>query len=364
MQFDTSLVSDWHHQLFKAAEVDFEPLRGKSLLLTGMSGFLGLPFIDFCCRFLDKRPDAFSVTALTRDKSKVAALFESLYGRHHVPFSLARVNFIECDIREVDLGFNRFDVVVHGISTPNSEKHHGAAAIDRFNLIVESTKRIIEISKAARAEKFIFLSSGAVYGRQTTPSAMDESLLSAPDVINDPEACYAEAKRVSEFLLSLEARHSGFSLCIARCFSFCGPFLSTDIHFSIMNFLVDALRNKPIMVTGDPETVRSYMYTYDLPLLMLRLIRESSGLEAVNVGSEHPIRISELAQLIQREVSPSLPVIFSNHSSESIRSASAGSVYYPNVDKLKRLIKSGEIARTDLKSAVRLIAAHYRGFVK
>src|SRR5208337_555576 len=167
-------------------------------------------------------------------------------------------------------------------------------------------------AKARGAKKFLLTSSGAVYGRQPQNlSHIPEDYLGGPDWL-DPNAAYAEGKRVSEQMCSLYARESEIDFIIARCFAFVGPHLPLDQHFAIGNFIADALAGRDIAVRGDGTPMRSYLYGADLAIwLWTMLLRESlpgSNPHVFNVGSGDAISIRDLAQVVAKELDSSLEV--------------------------------------------------------
>jgi nucleoside-diphosphate-sugar epimerase len=61
----------------------------------------------------------------------------------------------------------------------------------------------------------------------------------------------AECKRAAEQLCAIFQKKSGMECKIARCWAFCGPYLSLDEHFAIGNFIADVLAGRPIQIQGD-----------------------------------------------------------------------------------------------------------------
>ena len=84
----------------------------------------------------------------------------------------------------------------------------------------------------------------------------------------------------------------------ARLFAFFGPHLALDDHFAIGNFIRDGFRNKEILVKGNPETRRSYLYITNLIQVLIRLI-DKPDIKQLNVGSDNSISIKELAETFE-----------------------------------------------------------------
>ena len=123
------------------------------------------------------------------------------------------------------------------------------------SIILEGTKRALEYSAFCGAGRFLFISSGAVYGVQ--PSEVEHLTEEFPC---QPVTEYGKAKLEAEKLCA----QSGQNVVIARCFSFIGRYLPRDLHYAAGNFLGACEQNRPILIRGDGRTVRSYMEADDL----------------------------------------------------------------------------------------------------
>ena len=113
-------------------------------------------------------------------------------------------------------------------------------------------------------------------------------------------------------MCSTFAQDSKIDVTIARCFSFVGPHSPLNQHFAIGNFVGDALAGRNIAIRGDGTPLRSYLYGADLAIwfwtLLFRVEQSSSKLSVFNVGSGDAISILDLAQLVVRELDPSLRI--------------------------------------------------------
>ena len=132
-----------------------------------------------------------------------------------------------------------------------------------FDVNVEGTRQVLEFARQAGVRRFLFTSSGAVYGRQPADlERLPEHFPGGPDP-TDTQSIYGiagEAKRAAESLCALYARQFGLNTVMARCFTFVGPDLPLDGKFAIGNFLRDAIAGNAIGVGGDGTPYRSYLY--------------------------------------------------------------------------------------------------------
>lgn len=211
------------------------------------------------------------------------------------------------DIRTFTFPSGRFSHVIHAATESSAELNASNPAL-MFDTIVDGTRRCLEFAKAAEARKFLFLSSGAVYGKQPPEvSHVTEDAAYGPDPL-DASSAYAEGKRAAELLCVLAARGSQLEPKIARCFAFVGPYMKLDAHFAIGNFIRDQISGNTIRVSGDGTALRSYMYASDLMVWLWTILFRGAPLRAYNVGSEHAVSIRELAHTVSESLLPKVDV--------------------------------------------------------
>lgn len=269
-----------------------EELRNARVCVTGASGFFGVWLIEALCAIERRLALGLRVVGVARSPDVLRSRTPHLFAT-----TPALVETVACDVRElpVDLGATH---VIHA-ATPSVA--HGLAPNpnELVSVIVDGTRRVLRASGGAR--RFLFVSSGAVYGSQPPDLlALSEDYLGGPDPLS-PRSAYAEGKRLAELCCAIAAA-GGDSLAvpavIARPFAFVGPWLPLDEHFAIGNFLGDALAGRPIVVQGDGTPVRSYLYAADLAAWLLVMLLAGTPGRAYNVGGPEPIALGGLAAIM------------------------------------------------------------------
>lgn len=341
-------VEDLEHVLTHTAPL-WERARGQHVFVSGGTGFFGawlLESLAYCNRKLDA---GIAATVLSRDPEAFARRMPHVAGE-------ACIRWLKGDVRDFAFPEQRFEYVIHAAAATSSEA--AGRPMERLSTLVDGTRRMLDLAKAAGTGRFLHVSSGAVYGRQPSQmSHIPEDYLGGPDWL-DPESAYAEGKRVGELMCAIAARETETAFTIARCFAFAGPHLPLDQHFAIGNFIGDALAGRSIAVRGDGTPMRSYLYGADLAIwlwtMLLGEAADEARLRVFNVGSGEAISIRELAQTVVEEIDPRLKV-------EVAQEAVGGAPrlqYVPDVRKAEQEL--GLRPLVGLREAIRRTAAWHR----
>ncbi|MBZ5654287.1 MAG: NAD(P)-dependent oxidoreductase [Acidobacteriia bacterium] len=261
-------------------------LRGQRVLITGATGFFGCWLLESFAWANRRLNLGAQAVALSRHPATLAQKAPHLVNDPAIALHAA-------DVRHGDFPTGTFSHVIHAATettaTPNAETRLGM-----FDTIVEGTRRALQFSIASSAARFLFVSSGAVYGTQPLHLAhVGESYSGGPDPL-DYASVYGEGKRAAELLCSLAATPR-FEPKIARCFAFVGPYMRLDVHFAVGNFIADGMRGGPIHVKGDGSPFRSYLYASDLMVWLWTILFRGQSCRAYNVGSEDALNIAVLA---------------------------------------------------------------------
>jgi nucleoside-diphosphate-sugar epimerase len=270
----------------------WEPFRGASLFISGGTGFFGVWLLEAILAANRERSLGCRVMVLSRDPSRFAAKAPHLAADHSV-------FLIEGDVRDFPFPAGPVTHVIHA-ATEASAALNGTDPQAMFDVCVDGTRRMLALAQEKRASRFLFTSSGAVYGRQPPElTHLPEDFHGGPDPL-DVRSAYAEGKRAAELLCAMAARPSaaggaGLHVSIARCFAFVGPHLPLDTHFAIGNFIRDCAAGGPIRIGGDGTPFRSYLYAADLVEWLFTILLCGESGRAYNVGSEEAVSIRSLA---------------------------------------------------------------------
>ena len=297
--------------------------RKVRLFLTGGTGFFGKWLLESILWMNRELDHPIEVLVLSRNPNSFLKKFPQ--------FTNPEIKFLQGDVRYFQFVDDKFDLVIHA-ATDASVQLNTENPLLMFDTIVEGTRRTLEFSRISGVKKFLFISSGDVYGTQPPELLkIPENYIGSPDPL-DPQSAYGEGKRQAELLCTLYQKKYGSSVTIAGCFAFIGPYLNLDIHFAIGNFIRDGILKQPIIVQGDGTPLRSYLFGTDLGVwLWMILLRGKTG-QAYNVGSDEEISIGELAKRVSTcFVEPSEVIVH-----QSPDPGSLARRYVPCIEKAKK----------------------------
>ena len=292
---ENRLAADLDHVLDHTREL-WEELRGERIFITGGTGFFGCWLLESFAWAHQRLGLNASATVLTRNPD---AFFKKM---PHLVENPA-LHFFEGGMGSFSFLEGHFSHIIHAASQPSSSQD-SIGYLDQFDANVQGTRRVLEFASLCGAKKFLFTSSGAVYGQQPGGlTHIQEDYAGAPDVLQ-PGTAYGQSKRISEFLCCAYARESGLQVLIARCFAFVGPHLPLDANYAIGNFIRDGLNGGPIMIKGDGTPIRSYLYAADLAVWLWTILFKGRSGQPYNVGSERIISIRSLAETVAQAFQP------------------------------------------------------------
>jgi nucleoside-diphosphate-sugar epimerase len=299
MSVEGPLPSDDLDFVVRSGERLWGSLHDRRLLITGATGFFGRWLVESLLAADDRHGLGISIEAPSRNPGAFLARVPHL--------SDPRIRWVTGSPGTLNpevLGRRPIDLVIH-LATEGSIAAHTENPKAAESVIVDGTRQMLEVALRLGARRFLFTSSGAVYGPQ--PAGLDaipESYAGVPDE-NDPAQPYGRggaSKREAERLCEAYSEKSGLCAVIARCFAFAGPALPLGSKFAFGNFMGNALAGEPIVVKGDGTQVRTYLYGADLAVWLLTLLFRGESARPYNVGSEKPINVAGLAEIIACEV--------------------------------------------------------------
>jgi nucleoside-diphosphate-sugar epimerase len=319
---------------------ELQALSGKTLLLTGGSGFVGSYLVESIIAF-NRTYDGLPCRLLlpTRSLAATRAKWPHFFG-------IKEVVWFEWDGRTLEPPVDSCDYVIHAAS-PADPASYLHVPMQTMEDIANGTSAVLHYARRAGVRTLLYLSSGAAYGRQAADlDALTEDAITSPDLL-DSASCYGEAKRYAELL----CHASGVPSVIARLFAFIGPYQDINGSFAVPDFIRQATCDRSIHIRSDGSAQRTYCYASDLTIGLWKLLLNGNPGERYNVGADAPrVSIRELAELIASEVG-NVEVVVEGKTGTGTRSR-----YIPNTDKFKQIYS----AQIDLAVGLRRTLASYQ----
>ena len=167
------------------------------------------------------------------------------------------------------------------------------------------TLNVCEAMRLSGVRRVLFASSAAVYGNNGEGQSIAE------DTPKAPLTPYAVDKLASEQYLDFYRRQHGLEPVVFRFFNIFGPRQDPSSPYSgvISIFCERATRGKPIMVFGDGEQTRDFLYVGDLVQVMIQALELPTVDEgAVNIGLNQATSLNQLLKALEQVIG-SLPAV-------------------------------------------------------
>ena len=304
---------------------DLEEIVNKPLVITGASGFVGTWLTLSWVAAYKKFNGRGQLLITSRNPQSLIPLTK-------VVDANSPLTALSIDIRNLEIPSEfRNGNLIHA-ATPASAALNASDPAAMLKVIIEGQERVL--AEAVRMNnKVLFLSSGAVYGRQPLDlERIPETWEGAPQ-IGDSNSAYHEGKRVAELMGNIAASKQGLHFITARLFAFIAPFLPLGTHFAAGNFIRDAVTSNKIEIQSGGGSIRSYLYATDLCSSLWALLARGQSINAYNVGSEQEVSIRNLAAEVVTCTNREAEVVINGFdTSENVTR------YIPSVAKIKKEI--------------------------
>lgn len=207
---------------------------------------------------------------------------------------------------------------------------------------VGGTVTLMEAMRDVGVRRVVFISSGAVYGDQGNEPF-------AEDALPNPHSPYAVSKLAAEYYVRTIGALWGIETVCLRVFNAYGPGQRLPpAHAPVIpNFLHQAVRNGTIVVHGDGNQTRDYIYIEDIVQAMVAAATAPDiNRQVINVGSGKPTSVRELIRLIMELTGSHAEVIYNPRLS--------GGVSWMCADLKRASEKLNYYPQTSLETGLRL----------
>lgn len=269
--------------------IDWERFRGKTVLITGATGRLGMYLVEAINKADIDWNLNITILALARNEKKLAEVFGA-------SLQLPNIHPLVQDIEEPI----RWDGDVHyifhtaGLASPRDFTRWPVNTLWGH---VQGTRNVLELAREKKSEKVLYVSTVEIYGEWTKEEEIREEDM-GPIYCDHARACYPEAKRLCETMLaSYEAQYQVPYMGIRLCHTF-GPGISLEDGRAFSEFICNVIEGKDIILQSEGNAVRTYTYVADAIGAMLLAFTKGKDHYYNIANLENLISIRELAELI------------------------------------------------------------------
>lgn len=284
-----NIVKEDIQVILKAISKDVGQFEGKTVLITGSSGFLGNYFIavfDELNKNVFKKP------------CKVIAIDNYITGSKKGLLNKYDKNilFFKKDVCQKLKIKGPVDYIIHsaGIASP---VYYMRFPLETIQVNTQGIQNMLNLAKEKKSKSIVFFSSSEIYGDPAvvpTPESYKGNVSSI-----GPRSCYDESKRLGETICMSYHQLFGTPVKIIRPFNVYGPGMKIDDFRVLPRFLSSALEGKTLPIHGNGLQTRTYSYITDaIAGFFLVLLKGKSG-QAYNIGNDkEEINLNNLAKAI------------------------------------------------------------------
>lgn len=265
---------------------------GKTILITGGSGFLGKYFL-YTWWYLN--------THALKKACRIISVDNYITGtKEDGNFLQKDKNFVfkKHDVRTRFTYEGPVDYVIHaaGIASPI---YYMKYPLETLEVATLGTRNMLELARTKNVKSFLFFSSSEVYGDP------DPNFVPTPETYPGnvssigPRSCYDESKRLGETMCLVYHQLFDVPVKIVRPFNVYGPGMRPDDYRVIPSYLTSALKNVPLPVHAGGNQTRTFCYITDAITAFFKVLLSKKNGEVYNVGNDTPeVNMMNLAKIV------------------------------------------------------------------
>lgn len=266
-------------------DLPFKNLKGKTVLISGANGFIPSYIVNTLLSL-----NNVNVIAVVRNKERAEKKFAHLLNNPNLKILVHDVSEpFNCD--------EKIDIIIHAASQA-SPKYYGSDPVGTLKANTIGTYNLLELARKNNVEKFLFFSTGEVYGviDKNTPK-ITEDYNGNLDCTN-VRSCYGESKRIGENMCVCYSYQYNFPVNMIRLSHTYGPGVQLDDGRVFGDFVADIIFNRDIVLNSDGSAKRSFCYITDMIKGMFYVLFYGENQNAYNIASSVETSILELAKTL------------------------------------------------------------------
>lgn len=248
-----------------------ERLRGKSVLVTGATGLLGVHLIDALMALGEV-----TVIAVGRSRERAA-------GRLGEHLSSPLFRFVEQDVQRAFPEDITADYIIPLASNTHPLAYSQYPA-ETMLINLRGAEHALELARRCGAT-VLYPSTVEVYGNARGDDMFTEDYTGQLN-LSTSRACYSESKRSCEALCQSYAAEYGVKVRIARLSRVFGPTMLMSDTKASSQFIRKALDGEDIVLKSEGNQFFSYTYATDAVAAMLHIMLNGEDGTAYNIAND------------------------------------------------------------------------------
>lgn len=249
-----------------------EALYGKSFLVTGATGLIGVCLIDVLMAI----GHGIKVYAVGRSKQKAAQRLGEYLGN-------PLFEFVEQDVCQPLPSCIQADYIIPGASNTHPLAY-SQYPIETIMINVKGAEHALDKAVQNGAE-VLYLSTVEVYGNAVGDDVFTEDYTGKLNLANS-RSCYTESKRVSEAMCQSYISERGAKVKIVRLSRVFGPTMLPADSKASSQFINKAVAGEDIVLKSEGMQHFSYTYVADAVSAMLHVLLHGQAGVPYNISAE------------------------------------------------------------------------------
>ena len=286
-----------------------------NILILGGGGYVGTPLTE---------------KLLKNKKNKITVVDTFWFGNYLKKNK--RLKIIKKDIREANIKwFKKIDSVIHLANIANDPAVDLNPSLS-WDVNVIGLMNIMRFAIKNKVKKFIFASSGSIYGVKKEKKVTE-------DLIPVPISTYNKTKMISERVLESFSKY--IDIYSIRPATVCGYSPRMRLDVSVNMFAYQALKFKKIKIFGGKQ-IRPNIHINDLINVYEDFLKKKLKTGIYNAGFEN-LKIIDIAKLVQKHIPCDIEILKDSNDPRTYRQNS------------EKLLNTGFIPRFKVEDAIKEI---------
>lgn len=253
-----------------------ETLRGSSVMITGATGLIGSFLVDMLLTYNRLSDAQIDIYAVGRSRRRLEERFKDVLTE--------KLHLTEHDVNKTPSFDFRADYIIHAASNA----YPAAFRTDPVGTILSNivgTNYLLDYAKTHHTKRFLFVSSGEVYGQgDPAMEAFYESYSGYVDP-TAPRSCYPASKRAAETLCVSYTKQYALDTVIVRPCHTYGPNTTKSDNRANAQFVNNAVAGQDIVLKSAGTQMRSYCFVADCASAILTVLLCGKSCEAYNIAN-------------------------------------------------------------------------------